>query len=85
MHRPFEIGATRDLTAAGLAVTLGKQPVNALLRALQPRVFGRAAADGVPAKVGAPDAYAGSGLSRAAYSGATYTGASLNTAPLPSA
>ena len=37
-HRPFEIGATRDLTAAGLAATLGKQPINAILRALQPRV-----------------------------------------------
>ena len=38
VHRPFEIGATRDLTAAGLAATLGKQPINAILRALQPRV-----------------------------------------------
>lgn len=40
----------------------------------QPTVFERAAAAGVPATVVAPYAYAGSGLSRAAYRGATYSG-----------
>ncbi len=40
----------------------------------RPTVFGRAAAAGVPATVVAPYAYTGSGLSRAAYRGATYTG-----------
>ncbi|SOC50714.1 Type I phosphodiesterase / nucleotide pyrophosphatase [Blastococcus aggregatus] len=40
----------------------------------QPTVFGRAAAAGVPATVVAPYAYTGSGLSRAAYRGAAYTG-----------
>jgi hypothetical protein len=40
----------------------------------QPTVFARAAAAGVPATVVAPYAFAASGLSRAAYRGATYTG-----------
>ncbi len=40
----------------------------------QPTVFARAAAAGVPATVVAPYAYTGSGLSRAAYRGAAYTG-----------
>jgi hypothetical protein len=40
----------------------------------RPTVFARAAAAGVPATVVAPYAYAGSGLSRAAYRGATYSG-----------
>ncbi|MDT0277851.1 alkaline phosphatase family protein [Blastococcus goldschmidtiae] len=40
----------------------------------QPTVFARAAAAGVPTTVVAPYAYTGSGLSRAAYGGATYTG-----------
>jgi hypothetical protein len=40
----------------------------------QPTVFARAAAAGVPATVVAPYAYTGSGLSRAAYRGATYSG-----------
>lgn len=40
----------------------------------QPTVFARAAAAGIPATVVAPYAYTGSGLSRAAYRGATYSG-----------
>jgi len=40
----------------------------------RPTVFAQAAATGVPATVVAPYAYAGSGLSRAAYRGAAYSG-----------
>ena len=40
----------------------------------QPTVFARAVAAGVPATVVAPYAYLGSGLTRAAYRGADYTG-----------
>ncbi len=35
-HKPFEIGATRDLTAVGAGATALKVPINAVLRALQP-------------------------------------------------
>ena len=35
VHRPFEIGPTRDLTTTGIAATAAKVPINALLRLFQ--------------------------------------------------